>query len=85
MVDVETASRLNLARTWDVLTAVLLTHEAKSPPEGGFQYRLTFGTVRISNDLHFGFWAKVWPLLYEDSSKSSFFSSFGLVFFCYTH
>ncbi|KAG5565475.1 hypothetical protein RHGRI_001383 [Rhododendron griersonianum] len=35
MVDVETASRLNLAKTWDELTAVLLAHEAKSPPEGG--------------------------------------------------
>ncbi|KAI8573071.1 hypothetical protein RHMOL_Rhmol01G0250100 [Rhododendron molle] len=33
MVDVETASRLNLARTWDELTTILLAHEAKSPPE----------------------------------------------------
>ncbi|KAG5553076.1 hypothetical protein RHGRI_011066 [Rhododendron griersonianum] len=37
MVDMETASHLNLARTWNELTAVLLAHEAKSPPEGGFQ------------------------------------------------
>ncbi|KAG5523822.1 hypothetical protein RHGRI_030723 [Rhododendron griersonianum] len=35
LVDVKTGSRLNLARTWDELTATLLAHEAKSPPEGG--------------------------------------------------
>ncbi|KAG5552545.1 hypothetical protein RHGRI_010579 [Rhododendron griersonianum] len=35
MVDVETASRLNLAKTWDELMAILLAHEAKSPSEGG--------------------------------------------------
>ncbi|KAG5544154.1 hypothetical protein RHGRI_016785 [Rhododendron griersonianum] len=30
LVDVETAFRLNIARTWDELTTVLLAHEAKS-------------------------------------------------------
>ncbi|KAG5544213.1 hypothetical protein RHGRI_016834 [Rhododendron griersonianum] len=58
LVDVETAFRLNIARTWDELTTVLLAHEAKSPPEGGSPQRLTFGTRRIRNDLYFGFWAK---------------------------
>lgn len=37
LVDVETASRLNLVRTWDELTATILAHEAKSPPEDGPQ------------------------------------------------
>ncbi|KAI8542670.1 hypothetical protein RHMOL_Rhmol08G0156400 [Rhododendron molle] len=35
LLDVETTSRLYLARTWDERTAVLSAHEAKSPPEGG--------------------------------------------------
>ncbi|KAG5565899.1 hypothetical protein RHGRI_001723 [Rhododendron griersonianum] len=37
MVDVETASHLNLDKTWDELTATLLAHEAKSPPNGESQ------------------------------------------------
>ncbi|KAI8559436.1 hypothetical protein RHMOL_Rhmol04G0173700 [Rhododendron molle] len=37
MVDVETASCLNLAKTWDELMATLLAYEAKSPPEGASQ------------------------------------------------
>ncbi|KAG5557582.1 hypothetical protein RHGRI_007733 [Rhododendron griersonianum] len=37
VVDVETTSHLNLARTWDELTATLLAYEAKSLPEGGSQ------------------------------------------------
>ncbi|KAG5557835.1 hypothetical protein RHGRI_007915 [Rhododendron griersonianum] len=48
LVDVETTSRLCLARTWDDLTAVLSAHEAKSPPEGRMSNPFKLTPVEIA-------------------------------------